>query len=458
MERSSSAQVKDVDNISKLPNDVLLLILSRLSTEEAIRTSVVSKRWEHVWKQLSHLVFDIPRIINSTELRDSLNRVDILITKVINNHRGHLESCVINHFPYHGVTGILNTWIQSVTCVKHTKVLTLTNDFLCRNPTNKIFDIPTNSFSHPSLMSLSLSSYILRSSHPLINCSNLKTLKLVLVTAPEVGVFNRVLTSCPSLEVLVLDIVCVDNKSGVPLKIENNTLKVLHVQAMHYIDGIQVSATSLDILIIEDASFGRDGFFLRSPKLQFDRNFWAPGRFVPHMSYNISKEENSTVHEEYMNNIPRPFFRSVAIMAASMSVSVDLRNQTQVERLRQVLRLWTRKMMGLEIIFKQDYNDATTTEENSESWHKKFWKDNINKDAFPSAKFLVKTVWMNNFNGSEEEFAFASCLIRQGTVVDKMMIKTSSLPARKKLEIEAAVVKLEALQTEDERELTIHCF
>ena len=107
---------------------------------------------------------------------------------------------------------------------------------------------------------------------------------------------------------------------------------------------------------------------------------------------------------------------------------------------------------------QQDYNDATTTEENSESWHKKFWKDNINKDAFPSAKFRVKTVWMNNFSGSEEEFAFASCLIRQGTVVDKMMIKTSSLPARKKLEIEAAVVKLEALQTEDERELTIHCF
>ena len=64
------------------------------------------------------------------------------------------------------------------------------------------------------------------------------------------------------------------------------------------------------------------------------------------------QEENSIVHEEFMNNIPRPFFRSVAIMAASMSVSVDLRNQTQVERLRQVLRLWTRKMMGLEIIFK----------------------------------------------------------------------------------------------------------
>ncbi|CAN6936198.1 unnamed protein product [Brassica oleracea] len=56
MEGSSTDQVKDVDWISKLPDDVLLVILSRLSTEEAVRTSLVSKRWEHVWKHISHLV------------------------------------------------------------------------------------------------------------------------------------------------------------------------------------------------------------------------------------------------------------------------------------------------------------------------------------------------------------------------------------------------------------------
>ena len=82
------------------------------------------------------------------------------------------------------------------------------------------------------------------------------------------------------------------------------------------------------------------------------------------------------------------------------------------------------------------------------------WKNNNN---FPNAEFRVNTVWMHNFSGSEEEFAFVSCLIKHGTVVDKMMIKTSAFAASKKLEIEAAVDKLRALQTEEDQ-LLIKCF
>lgn len=80
----SSDQVKNVDWISKLPDDVLLMILSRLSTEEAIRTSVVSKRWEHVWKQMSHLVLDMQRLINDKESLDGSIRAATLLTKAIN--------------------------------------------------------------------------------------------------------------------------------------------------------------------------------------------------------------------------------------------------------------------------------------------------------------------------------------------------------------------------------------
>ena len=76
----------------------------------------------------------------------------------------------------------------------------------------------------------------------------------------------------------------------------------------------------------------------------------------------------------------------------------------------------------------QDNNNAL-----NESWEKNLWEeDNNNNVAFPNAKFRVKTLWMPNFSGSEEEFAFASCLIKHGTVVDEMMIKTSSFSARKK--------------------------
>ncbi|XP_013587285.1 PREDICTED: F-box protein At1g80960-like [Brassica oleracea var. oleracea] len=218
------------------------MILSRLCTKEAVGTSVVSKRWEHVWKQVSHLVFDKPKTINSTELHDGSNPDDTLITKVINNHQGHIENCVINYSSSQGLKGILNTWIHSLTSVKHTKVLTLIRHFDCWDRTGKVFEFPSNSFSHPSLMSLSLRSYTFRSSRPFRNCSNLRTVKLYSINATKVEVFNTLISSCPSLEVLVLYITCTHDIGG-PLKIENNKLKLLHLLFMDNIGGLQVSST-----------------------------------------------------------------------------------------------------------------------------------------------------------------------------------------------------------------------
>ncbi|AEE36472.1 F-box and Leucine Rich Repeat domains containing protein [Arabidopsis thaliana] len=444
-----SVKVKNVDWISKLPDDVLLIILSRLSTEEAIRTSVVSKRWEHVWNQMSHLVFDMRKnIINSNNTLDGSNPVATLITQVINNHRGHLESCVIIHVPYQGGNGMLNSWIRLLSCVKRTKVLTLRYHYGTWDRKFKTFNFSPDSLSHPSLMSLSLHSYFLESSHPLRNCSNLRTLKLLSIVAPEIGVFNRVLASCPCLEVLVLGICCF-KKSRVPLKIENKKLKLLQVSSLERIDAIEVSTTSLDILAIIDICCRRDDLSLQSPQLQFNRNFWVLGPYVPHISYNIS-EEKSIGNEEFVNTIYGELLRPFANLYVALSVSVDLMNPTEVERLRQVLGLWTRKILELEIIFK----DNNGPREENKSWDKKLWEDNNKKDPFPNAKFRVDTVWMYNFSGSEEEFALMTCLIRQGTVVEKMMIKTSTFPARKRLKIEAAVAKLQALQTK----LTIKCF
>ncbi|GJN40519.1 hypothetical protein PR202_gb29742 [Eleusine coracana subsp. coracana] len=49
------------DRISHLPDDLLHGILVRLrSTAAAARTSLVSRRWRHVWTQLPEIVFDNP--------------------------------------------------------------------------------------------------------------------------------------------------------------------------------------------------------------------------------------------------------------------------------------------------------------------------------------------------------------------------------------------------------------
>ncbi|XP_019090275.1 PREDICTED: F-box protein At1g80960-like [Camelina sativa] len=440
---SSSVPVENVDWISTLPDDLLLMIVSRLSTEEAVRTSVVSKRWEHVWKHMSRLVLDMRKKCTDSNITlDVSNRVATLMTKIINNHRGHLESCVIE---YDYTNGMLNTWFQSLTGVRQTKHLTLRHYFglekwpICPN-------FPQDSFSFSSLTSLSLSSYIFRTSHSFNNCQNLMTLKLSCTYAPDVGLFNRILASCPSLEVLVLGIGC--TKKGGPLKIDNKRLKFLKVSSHCIgIDGMKVSSPSLHILVIVDSlSCGRYNSDLTSPLLQFNRNLARLS--LPHVSYNISQEENCKGHEEYVVNSCGAFLRG---WLALMSVSVDLMNPREVARLRQVLLVCPVPMIELELIFKN--NNAPREEVGKD----KLWSENI-KEPFPNAKFRVDSLWMYNFSGSEEEFALVSCLIRQRTVKKNVMIKTTSFPDRKKLEIETAVAKLQALKAKDQWALSIKCF
>ncbi|VVA95755.1 unnamed protein product [Arabis nemorensis] len=127
----------------------------------------------------------------------------------------------------------------------------------------------------------------------------------------------------------------------------------------------------------------------------------------------------------------------------SMSVSVDLTNTKEVEMLRDVLVAWPVEMGELEILFK---NNSATLKEGDESsigrTGKNIWEET---KPFPNAHFHAFTLWLTNFSGLKEEFAFASRLITQGTVVRTMMIKPSSFSPSKKLEIEAAVARLKKL-------------
>jgi len=47
LQRHNVADTKDL--ISDLPDGILHYILSRLSTEEAVRTSVLATKWRYLW-------------------------------------------------------------------------------------------------------------------------------------------------------------------------------------------------------------------------------------------------------------------------------------------------------------------------------------------------------------------------------------------------------------------------
>ncbi|XP_058776961.1 F-box protein At1g80960-like [Vicia villosa] len=115
---------EEEDLISKLPDVILSSIISLLPVMEGVRTGVLSKRWETMWKYSSHLNFDQRKMLKplieeyiqtsepTTRLKmamcrkispedeqyfDTIAQTAMLITSIMDNHIGPLKSCSIRH-------------------------------------------------------------------------------------------------------------------------------------------------------------------------------------------------------------------------------------------------------------------------------------------------------------------------------------------------------------------------
>lgn len=77
-ERSKRVEdvMEDKDRISKLPNNLENNLL-RLSTDEAIRTSVLSARWVDLWKWRPHIALNMRKLPKPTP--DSVHLADSVI-------------------------------------------------------------------------------------------------------------------------------------------------------------------------------------------------------------------------------------------------------------------------------------------------------------------------------------------------------------------------------------------
>ncbi|VVA99369.1 unnamed protein product [Arabis nemorensis] len=448
--RGKRVIVENVDRISNLPDDVLLTILTSLFTEEAVKTCILSKRWEDVWKQLPFLKFDMKYTLNYdlTCLATRSNIVAELITKVINNHNGHLLCCTIHHFSYQSRNGMLESWIQSVVHVKHTRTLVLYN-LLGHRKRARVIKFSPNIFSHPTLETLYLNRYDLETAHGFNGCHNLLVLKLEKICV-EVGVLNTIIASCPSLKVLVLEISWYHHIGC--LKIHNNNLNLLHL-ACTYINRIEVSAALLDIFSI-GCFIPKDNFVLTAPRLlQCSKNYWVGNGNIPDMSYNISHNAPEKENMGYVYVVIE--HTNYLLRFISLAVSVDLMNPKEVYMLQQVFVAWDGEIRDLEIFFKHGNVPKEEGESSIGGEQKKMWQK---ENSFFDPDFRMKVVKMYNFSGSnKEELAFASLLVTKGRVTKKLMIETSSLPAKKKLELEATVAKLKQLPKGIKR-LSIECF
>ncbi|KAG2307131.1 hypothetical protein Bca52824_026879 [Brassica carinata] len=372
--------IDDHDRISKLPDVLLQMIVSKLSPDEAVRTSV------------------------------------------INDYRGHLESCIVHHYVSQLKNGTLQKWIYSLTRLKHTKDLALINYIPATRRYNEAYflSLLPDTFSHHSLSSLSLCGYTLIGPHAFSKCKNLKTLKLINIFISQASVLSGFLAAFPFLEVILLNVNFL-TPHGV-LKIENNSLKFLQLSSPNDIDRMEVYATCLYVLDIDSRFINamRDNFILVAPNIQVNKNAWLDHIDCPHLYYNVSSnpahEEKNICHELLENNFD-DMRRSDCL-----SVSVDITDPKEMEILKEKNKATREK-------------GETST---SNRTHEK---------PFPKTGLCIYNVRLYNFDGSkEEEFA-----------VIKMMIETSLFPPTKKFNAEASVAKLMELP-KCNKHLKIECF
>lgn len=175
---------EDLDTISSLPDVILQQILSLIQTKYAIRTSILSKRWRHVWSETPSLYFDDCYKVDADSVDKTL---DLYRARKIMTFQLCATSVV--DLPY-------NEWIEFA---------------MSRNVENLFLDFgyleynfPDSFFINSSVKQLSLetkfSDLIPRCS---VSWKSLKKLSLRCCNLSDES-FAKILSGCPILESLTL--------------------------------------------------------------------------------------------------------------------------------------------------------------------------------------------------------------------------------------------------------------
>ncbi|XP_022134730.1 F-box/LRR-repeat protein At3g26922-like isoform X2 [Momordica charantia] len=243
--RTSSGSSKEkkrfdlsMDSISQLPNDILVFILSRLTLEEAARTSTLSHKWRFLWAYIPCLNFDAQKKLRDLQFADGNLESDRRqyarwVSQVINSYKGpNLETLIIRFNLDSRFQCDVDKWVQFA-FQWNLKMFELNfSDCYDSGQYDPCFFPQLSNGPNEHFPRVMFS-----------NSSSLTTLKLVSI---NVGgeVLECFLTNC-----LLLEVLCVEySHSLVNLRVVGASLKLrqLDVYMCNYLESLEISAPNLE--------------------------------------------------------------------------------------------------------------------------------------------------------------------------------------------------------------------
>ncbi|CAN1844130.1 FBD-associated F-box protein At3g52670 [Linum perenne] len=242
------------DLISKMPDQILLSILQRLSSaKEAARTTVLSKRWRSPWQSYPFVVFDVKDLnrrreageISSTAVMARLrqfgdatsdrfsrdkNLLMQVLKVVLEKGDSAISSSVVNQ--------LLNLAVERKAAMILIKVTSRSHRL----------SLPFGLLSNSTVMTLQLAGINFTGGRLPVNLNFLRFVHLDCVELEDAQLLGNLIASSPILETLILRRILKLRK----LKICNTTssLKTINVSYCPYLDEIEIAAAGLQTLYI----------------------------------------------------------------------------------------------------------------------------------------------------------------------------------------------------------------
>ncbi|KAF7850171.1 hypothetical protein BT93_L5792 [Corymbia citriodora subsp. variegata] len=209
----------ELDKISELPGHIMDNILSRLPIKDAVRTSILSRKWRYKWSSVPELVFDDQCTslggVPSLQPNVQKNLVQI-IDEVLLLHTGPIQTFMLCHKGFQATSNI-DHWILHLSRVS-IKVIVL---YIYRGWNYKI---PTCLFNCQDLIKLKLLRSEVKIPSTFEGFKNLLSLHLLLVELSPDGL-EALISRCPLLKHLQLW------KLGIKqIKVEAGNLEWLDVE------------------------------------------------------------------------------------------------------------------------------------------------------------------------------------------------------------------------------------